>query len=282
MKYNILFLLFLLLSLSVIAQHRSELVIMTYNLRYDNNWDSINAWDNRKERLSDQIILQKPDILDVQEALISQMNYLSSRLAGFKHVGVGRDDGIEKGEFSAIFYNNKKYELLDQGNFWLSETPEVPGSMGWDAACTRICSWAKLKDRKQKNIFFVFNTHWDHIGIKARTNSASLIAARIQKIAGTQDVILSGDFNCTLESQELKELLKEKPVLTSVRAKCKAEGPDYSYTGFKVGGSVKPELIDYIFVAEKIKVSSCRFLDDSYQGNYLSDHLPLVAHLSFP
>jgi len=263
------------------AQQEKEIVMMSYNIRMDTPVDGINTWDKRKARLTAFVLEQGPDILGVQEALPGQMHYLQSQMPDFSYVGVGREDGLEKGEFSAIFYNHQRFILLDKGNFWLSQTPEVPGSMGWDAACTRICSWAKLQNRQTKGVFFVFNTHWDHMGVLARENSASLITRKIKEIAGKSPVMLSGDFNCTDTSKAMQTLLKGKPQLTSTRNLVKPEGPDYSFAGFLVGGE-KGDLIDHIFLSKDIQALSYRISDKSYEGNYLSDHFPVIVKLRLP
>lgn len=260
------------------SQIRSELSLMTWNIRLETPDDGINTWDLRKERVTGLILSEAPGILCVQEALLSQMNYLQTKLTDYTFAGVGREDGKEKGEFSAVFYNDRKYELLEKGNFWLSKTPEVPNSKDWDAACTRICSWVKLRDIQHKKIFFVFNTHWDHIGLQARTQSATLIIARIKEITGKSNVILCGDFNCTMDSKEIKPLLNSEPELRNARTLCTSEGPDFTYSGFKKG-EIKGELIDHIFVSKKIEGKSMRTIDESYEGYYYSDHLPVVAKL---
>jgi endonuclease/exonuclease/phosphatase family metal-dependent hydrolase len=270
--------LIILLHCNVRSQNAVELSVMTWNIRLETPDDGINIWANRKERVTGLILREAPGILCVQEALVSQMNYLKTKLTDYTSAGVGREDGKEKGEFSAVFFNHTMYELLDKGNFWLSKTPEVPNSKDWDAACTRICSWVKLKDIQHKNIFFVFNTHWDHIGVEARTQSASLMISRIKEITGKNDVILCGDFNCAMDSKEIRPLLNATPELRNVRTLCKSEGPGFTYSGFKKGG-IQGELIDHIFVTKKIEVKSLRTIDESYEGYYFSDHLPVVAKL---
>jgi endonuclease/exonuclease/phosphatase family metal-dependent hydrolase len=269
----------LLLPCYVLSQNTTGISVMTWNIRLETPADGINTWNNRKERVTGLILRESPDILCVQEALIAQMTYLRKQLADYASAGVGREDGKEQGEFSAVFFNHKKYELLDKGDFWLSLTPDVPNSKDWDAACTRICSWVKLKDIQHNNIFFVFNTHWDHIGVEARTRSAGLITEKIRDIAGKNDVILCGDFNCSLDSKEIQPLLNAEPGLRDARSLCKAEGPAISYAGFKVG-EIKGELIDHIFVTKNIHVNKLRILNDNLDGYYFSDHLPVIAGIT--
>ena len=146
--------------------------VMTFNIRLNVASDSLNAWPHRKDKVASQILYHNVDILGVQEALHDQMIDLKQRLPGMKYIGVARDDGKMKGEYSAIFYDTMKFSLLESSTFWLSLTPEQPGSKSWDAAITRIVSWAKFQDRKSRKIFFVFNTHFDHMGVVARKESA--------------------------------------------------------------------------------------------------------------
>jgi len=119
-----------------------SLKVMTYNIRYHNHSDGVNGWNKRKEKVVELILKNNPDVLGIQEALHSQMKDLCKLLKDYAYVGVGRDDGKEKGEYVAIFYKKSRLKVVKSGSFWLSETPETPGSMGWDAACTRMATWA--------------------------------------------------------------------------------------------------------------------------------------------
>ena len=144
--------------------HHSPFRVMTYNIRLDTPRDGINQWRLRKDRVADLIRYHRADLLGVQEALPNQMVDLKTALPGFNWYGAGRDDGKEQGEFSAIFYRSDRFQLLDKGTFWLSEAPETPGSKGWDADVTRVCSWVKLRDRWTFQTLYHFNTHFDHVG----------------------------------------------------------------------------------------------------------------------
>src|SRR4026207_453076 len=177
-------------SMSVQSQ---ELNVMTFNIRYNNKNDSLNAWPYRKDNAASQVKFHNVHILGVQEALHDQIMDLSQSLTKYKYTGVGRDDGKTKGEYSAIFYDTTRLKLIESSTFWLSLTPEVPGSKGWDADITRIVTWARFKDNISKKIFFVFNTHFDHIGQEARRESAKLIKRRVKEIAGNNPVIITGD-----------------------------------------------------------------------------------------
>ena len=181
MKKTISLSLILFLAGSLMAQ---ELNIMTFNIRYNTAADSLNAWPYRKDKVASQVLFHEAHILGVQEALHDQVVDLQQRLPQYKYAGVGRDDGKEKGEYSAIFYDTTRLQVLQTKTFWLSETPEVPGSKSWDAAITRIVTWIKFRDKKTKKIFFAFNTHFDHIGQVARRESAKILLQKVKEIAG--------------------------------------------------------------------------------------------------
>ena len=167
----------LVLLIFTISSFSQELNVMTYNVRLNVRSDSLNAWPNRKDNLVSVVLFHDVTILGVQEALPDQMDDMRQRLLNYKSIGVGREDGKNKGEFSAIFYDTTKLQALQSETFWLSETPTVAGSKGWDAAITRIVTWAKFRDKKTKKIFFHFNTHFDHMGPIARRESAKMIFA---------------------------------------------------------------------------------------------------------
>jgi endonuclease/exonuclease/phosphatase family metal-dependent hydrolase len=152
---------------------------MSFNIRYDEPRDGVNAWSNRKTKVGDVIRFHKADLVGVQEALLSQLRDLERMLPDFEWCGVGRTDGKESGEYSAILYRKARFQLLECKTFWLSETPDKPGSMGWDAAYPRIVTWARFRDHGSGRTFFHFNTHFDHRGQKARVESAALILTKI-------------------------------------------------------------------------------------------------------
>lgn len=174
-------LLAMLLSCSLSAQ---RLYVGTYNIRYNNSNDEKegNAWAMRCPQLCDFINFEQPDIFGTQEVLVDQLLDLKKRLDGYDYIGVGRDDGKERGEYAAIFYKKDQLRLLDSGNFWLSPTPEH-ASLGWDAACIRICTWGKFQDKTSGKQFLFFNTHMDHVGVIARRESAQLILKRINQLS---------------------------------------------------------------------------------------------------
>jgi endonuclease/exonuclease/phosphatase family metal-dependent hydrolase len=179
---------------------------MTINIPYDQPRDREKAWANRKEKESSDIRFHKGELVGVQEALMSQLRDLEKLLPEFAGTGVGRTDGKEAGEYSAILYRKSRFRLLETNTFWLSETPETPGSMGWDAAYPRIVTWAKFRDRVSKKTFSHFNTHFDHRGDQARAQSASLILKRIGEIVRREPFVLTGDLNVREDSEAYKTL----------------------------------------------------------------------------
>jgi endonuclease/exonuclease/phosphatase family metal-dependent hydrolase len=257
----------------------AALRVMTYNIRLATTADSSNYWPYRKDRVAGLIRYHHPDLLGVQEALAGQIADLDAALADFTRYGVGRDDGQQKGEFSAIYFRKSRFQKLDAGTFWLSEQPQQPGSKSWDAAITRICSWVKLKDLQTGQVFFHFNTHFDHRGQVAREKSAQLILDQIRRLAGTAPVILTGDFNVPPASPAYQTLVTNTG-FQDARALSQHPpyGPDGSFSGFRVNRPLQAR-IDFIFVNKPIRVLQHAILTDQQGGYYPSDHLPVVAEL---
>lgn len=266
------------------AQEASVLTVMSWNIRLDTPDDGIHQWTNRKDALCSEIKRRNPDILGVQEAKYNQMKDMRKRLPGYKSVGVGRDDGIKAGEFSAVFYRKKNLKALQSGTFWLSQTPDVPGSRGWDAACNRVVSWVELRDKSTGRQFFVFNTHFDHVGEEARIQSARLILRKIGELAGRNPVILTGDFNVTSKSKAYRILTFSENEVTLAdsrnRANAEVTGPDFSFVSFDPE-FVAAELIDFVLTTWDFEVISNDIFDFRSSGIYLSDHLPVTARIKF-
>lgn len=274
---------FYLVFVIVICSCTSEKVvynIMTYNIRYDNPNDGENQWSNRKEFLVDQIKYNEVDIFGIQEGLHHQVNYLDSTFPDFKYVGVGRDDGKEKGEYSAIFYNSKKFKVVESNTFWLSATPNEI-SVGWDASMERICTYALFEDVNSKQQFFVFNTHFDHIGDIARIESSKLIFEKIENInTNNSPAFVMGDFNLKPTSEPIQYLSKKLNDSKEISL-LKPFGPTGTFNGFKFNEPVK-DRIDYIFTnKEKVKVNKYAVLSDSKNCKYPSDHLPVLIEVQF-
>lgn len=249
---------------------------MSYNIRYNNPGDSVNAWPNRNDWVKDLIEFYDTDILCVQEALKEQVDFLLKD-SRFALEGVGRDDGMTKGEYTAIYYDKARFEKRSAGTFWLSDTPEKP-SKGWDAQIIRICTWVKLFDKSAKKEFYVFNTHYDHMGVNARLKSSELLRKKIGEIAGKLPVFLTGDLNTNPDTPpitEIKYFLKDAKEVS----KAKPYGPDGTFNAFKFNAELK-ERIDYIFVNDKIAVLKFAVLSDSKNQRYPSDHLPVLVKAS--
>lgn len=253
--------------------------VVSYNIRYNNPDDGENAWSNRKFLVTDLLRFHEADIIGMQEVLYDQLTDISLQLPAFDQVGVGREDGKARGEYSPIFYNSRKYQLKNHGWFWLSETPEIP-SMGWDAACKRICTYALFEDYDKRKNFWVFNTHFDHVGDEARINSARLILQKIDSLNSKDDpVILMGDFNLTPETKPIERI--ETQFLDSRKVSAQVPyGPTGTFNGFDFNSELKNR-IDYIFVKGKLTVQKYGVLTDSYEKRYPSDHLPVLVEIEF-
>ncbi|MGI9532078.1 endonuclease/exonuclease/phosphatase family protein [Lutimonas sp.] len=254
--------------------YSQNLSVMTYNIRYATVNDGDNQWEKRKAFLSDQIAFYQPEVFGIQEGLEHQLLYLKESNQKYDFIGVGRDDGQRKGEYCAIFYNKEKVILDAQGTFWLSETPEKV-SKGWDAAFERICTFALFTDAGSGSKFWVFNTHFDHIGEVAREKSATLIAQRIGEINKKEyPVFLLGDFNLNEKSKPIVYL---SSVLSDSRSVSEESpfGPHGTFTGFKFHEPVQ-DRIDYIFTSKNsIRVKKYAVLTDSKDFKYPSDHFPV-------
>ena len=258
-------------------QKKQPINLLSFNIRYDNEGDGADSWKFRKDNVKALIKFHDIDILCAQEVLAKQYDELLEN-TDFDVVGVGRNDGKRKGEFAPIYFNKDRFIKKDGGNFWLSETPDVP-SKGWDAKIVRICTWVQLYDKFNKKEFLVFNTHYDHLGEQARIESAKLIKQKIQEIAPKLPVILAGDLNVTPNSEAigtLKTFLKDTKEITEEPA----YGPEGTFNGFKFNAKLE-ERIDYIFVNDGFRVKKYAVLTDSKNQKYFSDHLPVFAKLLF-
>ena len=274
--YQCILSVFILLTItsSIYSQQHT---IISYNIRYDNNWDIENSWEIRRSNIIQMLFKYSPSIIGIQEGLLNQVQYIDSSLINYDYVGVGRDDGKEKGEFCAIYFDTTRYVLLKNSTFWLSETPDTI-SVGWDAALERICTYGLFKDRITKKEFWVFNTHFDHMGIIAREKSSGLILKRIKKInRQSLPVILMGDFNSIPNSPPVKEIITELSDALQI-SKEKLHGPRGTFNGFNEDLPIEKR-IDYIFT-KKLKVLSYRHINDRLDNNrHISDHLPVMIKI---
>ncbi len=261
---------------------RMDLNIMTFNIRYDNPDDGLNNWKFRKENVIKVIRFQEIDVLGAQEVLSNQLKEMNAQLQEYSAIGVGRDDGIEKGEYSPILYKKDKFVLLKSGYFWLSETPEKP-SKGWDAACERIATWVQLKDKVTGTKFFVLNTHFDHIGAVAREESVKLIKMKTAELSEGLPQIVMGDFNANPESSVVQGIVhptNSNALFDSKKRASLVYGPDWSFHDFGRIPFAERPLIDYIFISKNIKVLKYGVLTETVNECFLSDHTPVLVRVS--
>jgi endonuclease/exonuclease/phosphatase family metal-dependent hydrolase len=250
---------------------------MSYNIRYDNTWDVENSWTIRRNKVSQILIQYAPSIIGIQEGLLNQVQYIDSCLIDYDYVGVGRDDGKEQGEFCAIYFDTTRYTVLNHSTFWLSETPDTI-SVGWDAALERICTYGLFKDRKTEEEFWVFNTHFDHMGARAREQSSGLILKRINKInRRSLPLILMGDFNSIPDSPPVNKIKTDLSDALQISLK-ELQGPMGTFNGFNADLPIEKR-IDYIFT-RNVKVLSYIHINDRLNNNrHISDHLPVMIKI---
>ncbi|WP_421802426.1 endonuclease/exonuclease/phosphatase family protein [Flagellimonas sp.] len=274
---KIFFILFAVCSLE--STYAQTIDIISYNIRYDNPDDAPNNWDNRKEFLISQLNFYNPDVFGIQEGLIHQVKEMVQGLEDYAYFGVGRDYGDERGEHTAVFYNKQRLKLLNQSTFWLSLTPDKP-SKGWDAALPRTCTFGVFENKADGTKFMVFNTHFDHVGVKAREESSKLILKKIKELnTENYPVVLTGDFNLESDSSGVQVILGDM-VDTHIAAGKNAFGPKGTFNGFEFNKPVERR-IDYIFVSNKFQVLKNAILSDSKDCRYPSDHLPVFARLEY-
>lgn len=267
------------------AQKTGSLNVATFNIRYANPNDGINIWENRKDWACQSMDFFDVDVFGAQEVIESQLADMVQRLPGYDHVGIGRNGGTE-GEFCPVFFKKDVLGLLDEGTFWLSETPEEANSKGWDAALPRIVTWVKLKVKSSGKEFYFFNTHFDHRGRKAQLESAKLLKERIKTIAGDLPFVVTGDFNFS-PSFEAYSILTDKGKPSGIDIHdtkgiaVREYGPSYTFNGFAPEPDQARERIDYIFCSNEVSVHKHHTLDGQRGKNFVSDHFPIIVCLSF-
>ncbi|HEX9252599.1 MAG TPA: endonuclease/exonuclease/phosphatase family protein [Ignavibacteriaceae bacterium] len=277
MKKVLFPLLFIFITLSTFAQ-TVDIKVMTYNIRCGFCEDSsdVNNWSKRKYLVAYLIKNHNPDLIGLQEAEMFQVKELIEMLDEYDWYGVSREDGKEGGESTAILYKTKRFKLEEKYTIWLSETPELV-SKGWDAAFKRTVTIAKLKDLQSKKEFYYLNTHFDHIGETARTESSRLIVKEINKYSKDYPIILSGDFNYTSSSDGYK-IITGKLFDSKSVSKKESLGGNITFNGF--GKDIQPDnKIDFIFVNNKIEVLNHLIDTTTFNGLYPSDHYPVIADL---
>lgn len=277
MKKTLFLFITVLSIIPIFVAGQNSINVMTWNLRLDTPEDKENAWGKREQDVVGLIKFYQADFVCTQEGLSHQVKYLNDSLQLHSYIGVGRDDGKEQGEYCAIFYRKSRFQVLEKQTFWLSETPEKP-SVGWDAAIIRICTWLKVKDLQSNSLFFIFNTHFDHMGQLAREKSAELILKKMNDINKEHlPVILCGDFNAT-DAEKPYEVITRQLTDTRKISQLPPFGPVATFNDFHFD-EIPSQRIDYIFVNEKSQVLRHGVLTNSKNNRYPSDHFPVFSEV---
>ncbi len=264
---------------------KSSLKVMTFNIRYQGPGNGANDWSARKDKVAATIDFTGVDAAGLQEALLGQIRDLESLLPGFGWVGAGREDGEQKGEFCPIFYRKSRLKLIGRKSvFWLSEDPGRPGPPGWDGACPRIVTLAEFEDLATGRRFFLYNTHLDHVGEKARVESAKLIIRDIGQRTGGSPMVVTGDFNCGAGSEAYRILTSGTgqggvALIDSRQAALSAPyGATYSFNAFSSEPS-QDGPIDHILVRNAGPVRRWGIIAELWDGRFASDHFPVLAEI---
>ena len=265
-----------------------EIRVMSYNIRYGTAPDGENHWERRKDFLVSTIRAFSPDLLGTQETLSFQRDYLAEQMPEYEVLGVGREDGKERGEMMAVFWRKDRFEVLDSGHFWLSETPEIPGTKSWDSSLPRMVTWVKLRDRlaEGKPPIIWFNTHFDHRGEQARRESARLVRRKLEELGKGCSVIITGDFNAGESSEPYRILFgmsedgRLSPVVDTYRVAFLIRGAEEgTFSGFDARNVTGPR-IDWIACSRDWKVVKAGIDRTARDGRTPSDHFAVYAVLS--
>lgn len=261
--------------------------IGTYNIQYDNLNDKVNTWESRNKILQQILKECDFDIFGSQEPYLIQLEDMMQYMTDYAYIGksiVGETE-IKRKHYNPIFYKKDKFEVLKDGMFWLSETPNVANSKGWDAYSVRMCVWAQFKDKKTGKEFYHFNVHFDHIGVTARQESAKLMVSKIEEIAGTTPAFMTGDFNSNQKTVPYNTIVTSANIKDSysrAESKINADWPTYNGYNYISTPPANATRIDHIFIAGKgSKVNSWELINKSYAQKYPSDHYPIMVEWAF-
>ena len=268
----------LALLLGLLAQN-PDLTVTTFNIRYGTADDGENRWELRRPLFFDVLRAQRADVVGLQEALRFQLDEIAAAFPEYRELGMGRDDGDTLGEYAAILYRHDRLEVLEHGTFWLSPTPEVIASTGWGNRITRICTWARFRDRASGRAFYLFNVHFDHESQPSRERSSGLVARRIRDRTHPDPVILLGDFNAGETNAARTRLVSEGALRDAFRAVHPGADTVGTFNGF--AGTRTGEMIDAVLVAGGWQVLDARIDRTSRDGRYPSDHFPVTTRLRF-
>ncbi len=243
---------------------KSRFNLATYNIRFLSKSDSLagNNWHRRCPEIAKVVRLHEFDIFGTQEGLKYQLETLKAELPGYDYIGVGRTDGKSAGEHSAIYYDTTQFDVVDHGDFWLSETPDKPG-LGWDAACYRICTWGRFRHRQSGREFLYFNLHMDHVGKTARIESGKLIQRKIKEFGSDLPTFLSGDFNVDQNNECYRSIVDAGVFRDSHSIAGYVHEPNGTWNDWKPNGFTRSR-IDHIFVTDGIEVKKYAIFTDHY------------------
>ena len=266
-----------ILIMNILSCTSDTTTVISYNIRYDNKWDEKNSWTTRKKSIIRIFEKYSPSFIGTQEGLVHQIHYMDSVLTKYDFIGVGREDGIKKGEFCAIYYESDAYNVIESSTFWLSDTPENV-SIGWDAALERICTYGLFEHKTDKKQIWVFNAHFDHIGDIARGKSSELILEKINDLNSfSGSIILMGDFNSVPNSMPINTIQKKLKDAFNISLN-KPKGPIGTYNGFNEDQPIEKR-IEYIFL-KNIEVLNHEHINDRLENNnHISDHLPVMIEM---
>ena len=253
--------------------------VMSFNVRYGTANDGENRWDNRKHLVVMAIKQFDPDIVGTQEMMRFQADHIAENLTAYRYYGTGREPGNENGEECGVFVRASRYDVLELRHFWLSETPDEPGSKSWDSSLPRMATWLRLRDKQTGSDLFVVNTHFDHRGKEAREKSAQLIHHRLSQFDSTVPIILTGDFNAAVNSPPHRALTKPGDTF-SLRDSYRVLHPEETentgtFNGFR--GRRGGARIDWILFSPNLEVVEAEIDAFNVDGKYPSDHFPVRA-----